>query len=132
MSNEHPFSEIMTTMLSKIKEMVDVNTIIGEPIVTDSGVTIIPVSKVSFGFASGGSDFTKPSSQADMKSILGVGSGAGISINPIAFLVVNGQDVRLIPVSVKADTVDKLIDALPIAIDKVEMMIKKHKASKES
>ena len=81
--SEHPIQGLMSTTMQKIREMVDVNTIIGEPILSPDGTVIIPVSKVSFGFASGGSDI--PSKQP--KDIFGGASGAGVSIQPLYFLV---------------------------------------------
>ena len=90
--SEHPIQGLMATAMQKIREMIDVNTIIGDPITTPDGTTIIPVSKVSFGFASGGSDIPTKTP----KETFGGGSGAGISINPIAFLIVSGGDVKLL------------------------------------
>jgi sporulation protein YtfJ len=128
MNEEHPFNKIMETVLSNIKQMVDVNTIVGDGIVTPDGITIIPVSKVSFGFASGGADMAKPLTNAtDKNAMLGIGNGAGVSITPIAFLVVNDGDVKLMPVTVDSNTVDKVIDAVPNFIDKVNYIIKEYK-----
>lgn len=117
--NEHPIQGIMDTTMQKIKEMIDVNTIIGTPITTPDGVTIIPVSKVSFGFASGGSDHSSDKTKNPEKMPFGGGSGAGVTINPITFLVVKGDNVRLLPVSASESSVDKLIDLIPEAIDKI-------------
>ena len=124
--DKHPIGELMETTMQKIREMVDVNTIIGEPILTNDGVTLIPVSKVSFGFASGGSDFSGKNKPADKPNTFGGGSGAGVHIIPVAFLVVRGESVRVINIGPPASTtVDRVIDMVPEVIDKVSGMIKK-------
>jgi sporulation protein YtfJ len=120
----HPIEGLMSTALQKIKEMTDVNTIIGEPIKISEEITIIPISKVSFGFASGGSDFP---SKRD-KELFGGGSGGGISINPLAFLVVKGTDVKLMQLSTAENTAEKAINMVPEVIDKLnEVFSKKDK-----
>ena len=118
---EHPIQGLMSTTMEKIREMIDVNTIIGDPIATQDGTTIIPVSKVSFGFASGGSDF--PSKV--QKDMFGGGGGAGISINPIAFLIVNGKDVKLLQLSDENNTANRIVDAVPGVIDKISEILSK-------
>jgi len=128
--SEHPLQGIMSTAMSNIKEMVDVNTIIGEAITTPDGCTIIPISKVSFGFASGGSDFcTKHSSndKSERPSLFGGGSGAGISITPIAFLVVGQGNIKLLQISENANTIDKAVSMIPDIIDKISQAFKKNK-----
>ena len=129
-TNEHPIAGLMGTTMEKIRQMIDVNTIIGEPVTAPGGVTIIPISKVSFGFASGGSDF--PSKQE--KDLFGGGSGAGVSINPIAFLVVSETgDVRLLQLSTSTNTAEKAINLVPDMFDKISAMFKnKGKDKKDS
>ena len=133
MNEEHPFNKIMETVLSNIKQMVDVNTIVGDAITTPDGITIIPVSKVSFGFASGGADMAKPPANVAMEknSVMGIGNGAGVSITPIAFLVVVNGTVKLMPITVESNTVDKMIDAIPNFIDKVNYIVKEYKNKEE-
>jgi sporulation protein YtfJ len=116
----HPIEGLMATTLEQIKKMVDVDTIIGQPVTTEGGVTIIPVSKLSYGFASGGSDFGKQS-----KDLFGGGSGAGISIVPQAFLVVNGSDVKLLQMSTSNNTADKAVNLIPEVLEKISGMLKK-------
>lgn len=123
----HPINELMTNVMGNLKQMVDVNTIIGSPVETADGTTIIPVSKVGFGFAAGGSDFGKTEA-ADAN--FGGGSGAGVSIAPIGFLVVSKDQIRMIPVTSSNSAVDKLVDYIPTAISKVNSLIEKHKESK--
>lgn len=122
-------SELMETTMQKVREMVDANTIIGQPITTGDGVTLIPVSKVTFGFAGGGTDFAKkPGSDA-----FGGGAGAGVNIIPVAFIVVKNDNVRLLHVSPPGNsTVDRIIDTVPDVIDKVTDFINKNKDAGES
>ncbi len=106
--------------------MVDVNTIVGTPITTPDGITLIPVSKVSFGFASGGTDFP-----VKEKSGFGGGNGAGIKIEPVGFLTIKDGSVRMINITPPADTtVDRVVELIPDVIDKVEAFIEKRKAEK--
>lgn len=110
-------NDVMNQTMAKMKELVDVNTVIGNPITTPDGTTLIPVSKVTFGFASGGSDST---AKADKPSF-GAGSGAGVSIVPIAFIVVSGGNVRMIYIDPPTNSsLDKIIDMAPGLIDKLK------------
>lgn len=98
----HPIENIMQTAMSEIKEMVDVNTVVGDPVVSTDGSTIIPISKVSFGFVSGGGEYgdAKDGNQEnESKYPFSGGAGSGICITPVGFLVVSEGDVRLLPVS---------------------------------
>ena len=118
-------NDLMETTMQKVREMVDANTIIGQPISTADGVTLIPVSKVTFGFAGGGSDFAKKPGSADA---FGGGAGAGVNIIPVAFIVVKGENVKLLHVSPPSNsTVDRLIDTVPDIIDKVSDLMNKDK-----
>lgn len=123
---DHPINSLMDTTMKKIKEMIDVNTIIGDPITTPDGTTIIPVSKVSYGFASGGSDLP---TKKDNKDCFGGGSGAGVTINPVAFLYVSKGNVKLIPIEKYDGAVDRIVGMVPEVIDKVSDLIKKDKGS---
>ena len=122
--SEHPIESLMGVTMQKIKEMVDVNTIIGDPITTPDGTVIVPVSKVSYGFASGGSDFP---SKKDGKNCFGGGSGAGITINPVGFLTVNRGEVKMIGVGENDGTLDKALAMVPDVFDKVTGFFKKDK-----
>ena len=123
---DNSINGLMETALGKIKEMIDVNTIVGTPINTSDGTTIIPVSKVSLGFASGGTDMEKnESTSKPANDIFAGGSGAGVGITPVAFLVVNGSNVKLLPVCSNTTSVDRVIDLMPEIIDKIDKMIKK-------
>lgn len=121
--SEHPIQGLMGTTMEKIRDMVDVNTIIGDPIVTPDGTTIIPVSKVSFGFASGGSDI--PAKVP--KEVFGGGSGAGVSIQPLGFLVVHQGDVRLLEMNGPGDSMGKALGLVPDVISKISDLFKKDK-----
>ena len=127
----HPLSEMMSASMSKIREMVDVNTVIGNPIVTEGGVTIIPVTKVSIGYGGGGSDFATKNYPANRDNAFGGGAGAGVTITPVAFLIVRGENVRMLPVAEPASTsVDRLIEQMPDLIDKAQSFFESRKAEK--
>ena len=129
-NKQHPIGDLMSTTMQKIREMVDVNTIVGKPIEAGD-VTIIPVSKVSFGFASGGSDFTTKNQKPDADNAFGGGSGAGVNIMPIAFLIVKGDTVRMLPVAPPPGTaVDRVVEMVPEVIDKVTGFIEKQQEKK--
>ena len=133
MANEkkHPIGDLMSTTMQKLREMVDVNTIVGEPIHAE-GVTLIPISKVSMGFASGGSDFTTKNQKPEADNSFGGGSGAGINIIPVAFLIVKGDSVKLLPVAQPAgSTVDRVVEMVPEVIDKVTGFIEKQQQEKK-
>ena len=123
---KHPIGDLMDTTMAKIREMVDVNTIIGQPIQAE-GMTLIPISKLSFGFASGGSDFAGKNQKADADNSFGGGSGAGVKISPVAFLIVRGDSVKLLPVEPPHNTVDRVVDMVPEVVDKVTGFIEKQK-----
>ena len=127
--SEHPIESLMVVTMQKIKEMVDVNTIIGDPITTPDGTVIVPVSKVSYGFASGGSDFP---SKKDGKNCFGGGSGAGITINPVGFLTVTNGEVKMIGVGETDGTLDKAIAMVPDVFDKLSGIFKKDKKDKKN
>ena len=139
--NEHPIENLMITAMSSIQNMVDVNTIIGEPIETQVGITIIPISKVSFGFAAGGSEFRgetlKEYNKKDKdeefqyKLPFGGGAGAGVSINPVAFLVVQEGSVKLMPVD-HDSCLDKILDYVPDLMQKLNEMFNKSIQEKEA
>ena len=119
MEKNHPIHELMGTTMQKIREMVDANTIVGEPIHAGE-VTLIPVSRLSFGFASGGSDFTTKNQKPEHANSFGGGSGAGVNIIPVAFLIIKGDSVRLLPVAPPANTtVDRIVEMVPEVLEKV-------------
>ena len=132
--SEHPIEGLMVTAMNSIQDMIDVNTIIGEPIETSNNIVIIPISKVSFGFAAGGSEFkgetideyTKKDKEEAIQYRLpfGGGSGAGVTINPIAFLIVQSNNVKLLPVN-HASSIDKLLDYIPELLEKTNNMMNK-------
>ena len=138
--SEHPIENLMTTAMDSIKDMIDVNTIIGEPIETTNNIIIIPISKVGFGFAAGGSEFkgetideyTKKEKEEAIQYRLpfGGGSGAGVSITPIAFLVVQQNNVKLLPVS-HSSCVDRLLDYVPDLVEKMNTILNKQMQNKK-
>lgn len=128
--NEHPISNLMTQTMAKIKEMVDVDTIIGTPITTADGTTVIPVSKVTFGFASGGSDFMpKHGSASQAPLAFGGGGGAGVTVSPVCFLIIaRDGSANILGVNAQASTtVDRLVEMIPGAINKVSSFIEGYK-----
>lgn len=126
--NDHPIKDLMGVTMERIKEMVDVNTIVGTPIKVDEKTTIIPISKVSFGFASGGSDLPAKIE----KELFGGGTGAGVSIQPIAFLVIHDGDAKLLQVSVNASSSNAAINLIPDMVDKIADLFNNSKKDKET
>ena len=120
---EHPIQGLMNVTMDKIRQMADSNTIIGKPIKTDDGTTILPVSRISFGFASAGTDFD--GKNAANKDLFGGGSGAGVNFQPVAFLVVKDGCVRTIQLSDGSNTIDRALTMLPELVDKVSALLKK-------
>lgn len=117
---EHPIQGLMDTAMSNIKSMVDVNTIVGDPVTTPDGTVIIPISTVSFGFGAGGSQFAaKKDTVTPQNPMFGGGCGGGANVKPIAFLVVGGGNIRLLPITDKSTPVDKIIDLVPEMVDKM-------------
>ena len=129
----HPLPDMMGASISKIKEMIDANTVLGDAIQTPEGVTIIPVSKIKVGYAGGGSDFAPKGYPANKSNAFGGGSGAAVTVTPVAFLVIKGESVRLMPVAEPASgSLERLVEMLPELIDQLKPMVKnKEKAEKE-
>ena len=126
---DHPIEGLMGTTLEKIRQMVDVNSIIGDPITAPDGTVIVPISKISYGFASGGSDFAAKSMPE--KQFFGGGTGAGVSVSPVAFLTISNGDVKLLRVDPGNTSVDRVIEQAPDLIDKFANMIGKGKKQKQ-
>lgn len=130
----HPIEALMETAMNSINEMVDVNTIIGEPIETKNGMVIIPISKVCFGFAAGGSEFKgetideykrkEKEEEVQYRLPFGGGSGAGISINPVAFVIVQKDTIKVLPIE-HTSAIDKLIDFVPDLMEKANNIVDK-------
>ena len=117
MEKKSPLNDMMRATMEKIREMVDTNTIVGQPITTPDGVTLIPISKVSFGFGAGGGDYGKSAP----KENFGGGAGAGVKIDPVAFLIIKDGTTRMLPVAAAPmSTVDRIVDMAPDIMDKVE------------
>ncbi len=124
----HPIQGIMADALAKMREIVDSNTIIGKPITPREGVTVIPVSRISFGFVSGGSDFATEK----QKDLFGGAASSGASITPVGFLVIQGTNVRLIQLAEGGQTFDRILNLVPEVIDKVEGLVNKDKEGDKS
>ncbi|NOU97604.1 sporulation protein YtfJ [Paenibacillus sp. LMG 31456] len=129
---EHPIQGLMKTAMENIKEMVDVNTIVGDPVETPDGSVIMPISKVGFGFAAGGSEFSSEengsnrndAANANVSLPFGGGSGGGVSITPIAFLVVSKSGVKIVPLDNQTHLLERLIDSAPTVVDRIQSMMK--------
>ncbi len=117
----HPIENIMQTAMSEIKEMVDVNTVVGDPVISTDGSTIIPISKVSFGFVSGGGEYgnAKENSEDESKYPFSGGAGSGVCITPVGFLVVSEGDVKLLPVSGRT-LMDQMMETVPRVISEIK------------
>ncbi|ACL76095.1 GerW family sporulation protein [Ruminiclostridium cellulolyticum] len=136
--SSHPIEGLMTTAMQSIKEMVDVNTIVGDAVQAPDGTVIIPISKVSFGFAAGGGDYGEDSDsnnsredKSDGKFPFAGGSGAGVSINPVAFMVCGQNHVKLLPVNVNS-SVEKILDMVPELVQKANEMINEKMSKSKS
>lgn len=125
---EHPIEGLMHTAMNSIKDMIDVNTIIGDPIQASNSIVVIPISKVSFGFAAGGSEIKVEKSEERFP--FGGGTGAGISLNPVAFLVIQENMVKLLPID-HSTSIDKLLDYIPDLFEKVSCMLNKSMQNKK-
>ena len=138
--NNHPIEGLMNTAMSNLREMIDVNTIVGDPIETINGTIIIPISRVSFGFAAGGSEFKGETLDQYKKEGIdediiyrlpfGGGSGAGVNIAPIGFIIVSGGDQEICPKFIPVDhcnALDKLLDYVPNLLDKMMPQANKKK-----
>jgi sporulation protein YtfJ len=136
--SDHPIQGLMTTAMESLKEMIDVNTIIGDPVETPDGSVILTVSKVGFGFAAGGSEFKIEGSQSQGQGQgqgqgqsqgsshpFGGGSGGGVSITPIAFLIVNSHGVKMLHLDESTHLYEKILELAPQAIDKIQQMFSK-------
>jgi sporulation protein YtfJ len=137
--SEHPIENIMKTTMENLKEMIDVNTIVGDAVETSEGTVIIPISKVSFGFVAGGGEYKEDiangmkngggdSSQPEDEMPFAGGSGAGVSVNPIAFLVVGEDKIKLLPVQFNS-TVDRIVELVPTMVGELQSMLGQNKGS---
>lgn len=120
---KNPIGDIMDVSMTRIRELVDVNTVVGDPITTPDGITIIPVSKVTFGFGSGGSEFP-----AKDKNGIGGGGAAGVKLEPIGFLTIRDGNIRMLNIAPPASgTVDRIVEMVPDLLDRIQDFIDKNK-----
>ena len=114
---------MLENTIAKIREMVDVNSVIGDPITTPDGITIIPVSKVSVGFGGGGSDYVSKNANKQ-ENPFGGGAGGGVKVTPVAFLIVKEGTVRMLPVATPANTTaDRIVEQIPDTLDRIAAFI---------
>lgn len=116
--SEHPIQGLMKTAMESLKGMVDVNTVIGDPVETQDGTVIVPVSRVAFGFAAGGGEYANGPGETGGEFPFGGGSGAGVSVQPVGFLVVNHNQIRMLPVD-GTQPIDRIIDLAPQLLEKL-------------
>ena len=129
---KHPIGDLMGEIVDKVREIADANTIVGQPIVTGA-VTIIPISRLSVGVGSGGTEFGSKHKKPEDNSCFGGGAGAGINLIPVGFLVVKDGSVKLLPVAPPAaTTVDRVVEMVPEAIDKITGFIDKQQEKKKA
>lgn len=140
--SDHPIQGLMQTAMENIKAMVDVNTIVGDPVNTPDGTVILPISKVAFGFAAGGSDYNTENGSSTRggdhqnnspKALpFGGGSGGGVSIRPIAFLVVGKEGVHIVPLDNQTHLFERMIDATPYLLEQIQSMFQSQNGSSSS
>jgi len=141
-AEQHPIEALMKTAMESIREMVDVNTIVGDAVQSPDGTVIIPISKVTFGFAAGGGEYSfvvndgdesssddEEQNSGDGKYPFAGGSGAGVSINPVAFMVVGNGQIKILPVNINS-TVDRILDLVPDFLCRLESICKRKIAVK--
>ncbi len=130
---KHTLNELMNAAMDKVRLMADANTVVGEPIVTGE-VTLIPISRVSVGVGVGGSDFvSKNQKRPEAENCFGGGTGAGMNIDPIAFLVVRGDTVRVLPMLPPADgALGRVVDMVPELVDKITNFVEKQQEKKDN
>ncbi len=129
---KHPLGDLMTTTMEKVKLMADANTVVGQPIVAGD-VTIIPVSRLSFGFGVGGSDFSSKNQKPEADNNFGGGTAAGMNIDPLAFLIIRGDNVRVLPMLPPTDgALGRLVDMVPELVDKVTDFVEKQQEKKDN
>ena len=126
--SEHPIEGMMNVTLDKIRQMIDANTVMGDPVTTPDGTVIIPISKISYGFASGGSDL--PSKAHPEKNYFGGGAGAGVTVTPLAFLTISGGSTRLLQIDPYNSSADRVIGMIPDVADKINEFLKSRKETK--
>ena len=127
MEKNHPINDLMAETIQKIRETVDANTVVGEPI-RAGDVVLIPVSRISFGFATGASEFGGKAPKAPGENPFGGGGGAGVKVDPVCFLAVSGTSVKVLPVELPPATgVDKVVDMIPEAVTKISGILEKRK-----
>ena len=123
-------SNMIENTLTKIKDMISVNDVVGSPITTPEGVTIIPISKVSVGFGGGGSDFVSKNANTQ-ENPFGGGVGGGVNVTPVAFIIIKGDSIRMMPVAAPANTTaDRVVELVPDVLDKISAFVDSHTEKK--
>ncbi len=125
---DHPIGELMQTAMASIKDMVDVNTVVGEPVVATTGATVIPISRVSFGYVTAGGDLPQQDKRhpqpTDADFPFAGGSGAGVSVQPVGFLVISGDNIRMLPAQ-SMTVADRMVELIPGVVEDVKNIFSK-------
>ena len=129
--NNYLISDLLDATMEKVRQMVHANTIVGQPIETSDGTTLIPISKISLGFGSGGSDYISRNAKGDTPVCFGGGGGAGVTVSPVAFIVVHEGNARVLSVNAPANTTaDRLVEMLPEVLNRISAAVEKHSKGK--
>lgn len=128
--SEGQVNNILGVTMEKVKEMVDVNTVVGDPIITPDGTTLIPVSRLSYGVVSGGSDL--PSKASPSKELFAGGSGVGVTVYPVAFISISNGNVKMLQIEPYYNSLDRVIDRVPDVVDKISALFKKDEKTNNS
>lgn len=132
MEKNHPINDLLTETIRRIRETVDANTVVGDPIQAGE-LTLIPVSKISFGFGTGASEFGGKAPKSPGENPFGGGGGAGVKVTPVCFLAVSGSNVKILPLEIAPATgVDRVVDMIPDAVAKISSLIEKRKGEDTS
>ena len=123
-SNEHPIERVMDNAFTKIRTLVDADTVVGKPVITEDGASIIPLSKVTMGFLTGGGEYSDMAQQNLAEYPFAGGSGAGVSVSPVGFLVSDGKSVKLVNIDDK-NPLEKILDTVPDILDEIMSGVKK-------
>lgn len=123
MGEQNSLSDLMDSVMSNLQKMVDVNTIVGDSVESHDGTVIMPISKVSFGFVAGGGEYVMDTKKQEEKLPFAGGSGAGVSLQPVAFMVVGHDQTRLMTIN-QNSLYDRIIDSIPVLVDKVSDTVK--------
>ena len=124
----HPLSEMITSTMEKLQTLIDTNTVIGDPVTTPDGTTVIPITRVTYGIAGGGSDFTTKTQRSNSANPFGGGAGASVTVTPVSFLIIKDGVSRMVPVAQPANTTfERIVEKTPEMVDKIMSFVETKK-----